>query len=78
MLSLGLGYTLEPGLDFKTGAHEGPGHDHWGGRPLLLCHPWAFWFPSGLSWDSGGHSPFYRHPKYIHLHLALGPFEGNP
>ena len=42
MLSLGLGYTLEPGLDFKTGAHEGPGHDHWGGRPLLLCHPYTY------------------------------------
>ena len=44
MLSLGLGYTLEPGLDIKTGAQraQGPGHDHWGGRPLLLCHPYTY------------------------------------
>ena len=58
MLSLGLGYTLEPGLDFKTGAHEGPGHDHWGGRPLLLCHPWAFWFPFWALMGLGGTFPF--------------------
>ena len=74
MLSLGLA-----GLDFKTGAHEGPGHDHWGGdAPCYFATHGPSGSPLGSHGTRGGHSPFYRHPTYIHLHLALGPFEGNP
>ena len=58
MLSLGLGYTLEPGLDFKTGAHEGPGHDHWGGAPPATLPPMGLLVPLWALMGLGGTFPF--------------------
>ena len=37
MLSLGLGYTLEPGLDIKTGAQRAQGTITGGGAPCYFA-----------------------------------------
>ena len=62
MLSLGLA-----GLDFKTGAHEGPGHDHWGGAPPATLPPMGLLVPLWALMGLGGGIPLSIGIPHIYI-----------